>query len=95
MNLKARLEKLETKAPIDNKDMCIFIVGVSTNDETMIAGYRHDNDVYMRLEGESNDELHKRVELESLSKTAQNNCGIKIAIAHSISDNQKLNKGDL
>ena len=49
-----------------------------------MIGYRHDNDVYMRLAGESDNELRKRVELAALSKTAQNDCGVKIALVHSI-----------
>lgn len=87
MNLKTRVEKSETKAPTDNKDMCVFIDGVSPDTETTIMGYRHDNDVYMRLAGESDDELRNRVELAALSKTEQNDCGVKVALVHSISDN--------
>jgi hypothetical protein len=68
MSLKARLEKLETKAnPQGDKDLCVFIEGVPFDG---VIGYRHENDVYMRLAGESDDELRKRVELAALSKTA-------------------------
>jgi hypothetical protein len=85
MSLKARLEKLETKAnPQGDKDLCVFIVGYSPNGDTEITGYRHDNDVYMRLAGESDDELRKRVELATLSKTEQNNLGYRVAIVHTI-----------
>ena len=85
MSLKTRVEKLETKAnPQGDKDWCVFIEGVPFDG---VIGYRHDNDVYMRLAGESDNELRKRVELAALSKTAQNDCGVKVALVHSISDN--------
>lgn len=88
MSLKARLEKLETKLnPQGDNNLCVFIVGFSPNGDTEITGYSHENDVYMRLAGESDDELRKRVELAALEKTPFQNCGRKVAVVHEIHQN--------
>lgn len=83
MNLKARLKKLESAVKIENKDMCIFIVGKS---EPPVIGYSHNGVRYMRLENESDDDLKARVESIALQQATRQECGLKVAIVGTINE---------
>jgi hypothetical protein len=74
MNLKARLKAVETKLnPPTFEPVVMFLVGVYPKPKIKppLIGYRHENDVYMRLAGESDNDLKARVELAALEYIAR------------------------
>lgn len=74
MNLKTRLKVIETKMnPPQHEPVVIFIVMVYPKPKIKppVIGYRHENDVYMRLAGESDDDLQARVELAAIEYIAR------------------------
>ena len=90
MTLKTRIKKLElsTKTDKDDKDTCIFIVGAYPKEQIKppVIGYKHENDIYMRLPNENDEELKNRVSDLALEKTIRQECGVKVALVFEVLD---------
>lgn len=90
MNLKTRLAKLETIKQPKQDDICLFIVGEYPTGQIKppVIGYSHEGVKYMRHENEKDDDLIARVKSIALEQTIRQDCGLKVALIHT------LNKGD-